>query len=60
MAGLQLFWTWAYIIGLSAFALLVLLVIPLGLRDLLAMLGELKSEHTVREQRKKKQRKRRH
>jgi hypothetical protein len=41
---LQQFWTWAYLIGGGSFALVAILVMPLGLRDLLRLMRELADE----------------
>jgi len=43
METLQTFWTWAYLLGLSSFFLLVLVVIPLGFRDLIQLFRVLRS-----------------
>jgi len=37
METLQTFWTWAYLLGIGSFFLLVLVVIPLGFRDLIQL-----------------------
>ena len=44
MQTLQLFWTWGYIIGLGAFAVVAIGVIPWGARDLVRLLKELGEE----------------
>ena len=41
MNSLTTFWTWAYGIGLTLFALLVVVIIPLGARDLKRLLKDL-------------------
>ncbi len=41
MNTLQQFWTWTYTVGLSGFALMALIIIPLGLRDLIRLMKEL-------------------
>ncbi len=38
------FWKWAYLIGLGSFFALVLVLIPLGVRDLMALFRHLQSE----------------
>jgi len=45
MDALRDFWTWAYIIGLATFALMALVIIPLGLRDLVRLLNHLNQDH---------------
>ena len=35
------FWTWAYLIGLVSFFGLAVLIVPLGVRDLLALFRHL-------------------
>lgn len=40
----QIFWTWAYTLGIGVFYVLVLAVIPLGFRDLRHLLQDLKEE----------------
>ena len=44
METLRTFWTWAYIIGIGSFYVMVLLVIPLGFSDLLKLLRNLEGE----------------
>jgi len=44
MDFLQDFWTWAYIIGLALFALMALIIIPLGLRDLVRLFAHLNED----------------
>jgi|GEM_PF-1647700 len=44
MSDLHSFWTWVYLIGLSSFFLLALLIIPLGGKDLKKLFGQLHSE----------------
>ncbi len=39
------FWTWAYILGLALFALMAVIIIPLGLRDLIRLLAHLNEDH---------------
>ena len=41
MEGLQLFWTWAYLLGFGAFVIMAIVIIPLGFRDLLRLLKDL-------------------
>ena len=43
MEGLKLFWTWAYVLGFGAFAVMALIIIPLGMRDLIRLLKDLGS-----------------
>ena len=45
MDFLQDFWTWVYIVGLAMFALMALIIIPLGLRDLIRLFAHLNVEH---------------
>lgn len=40
--SLRLAWTWIFIVGLGAFAGIALVMIPLGFRDLLQLLKELR------------------
>jgi len=40
----KLFWTFAYILGCGAFAVMACVVIPLGARDLLRLLRELRQD----------------
>ena len=42
METLQTFWTWVYFLGIGSFYLLVLVVIPLGFRDLIQLFRVLK------------------
>ena len=44
MENLKTFWTWAYILGIGAFYVLVLAIIPLGFLDLLQMLRRLSKQ----------------
>ena len=44
MESFQSFWTWAYILGIGCFYLLVLAVIPLGFRDLLHLFRALNKD----------------
>ena len=47
MADLLTTWKWIYTIGLATFAVLAVVIIPLGARDLIALfksLGEKKEE----------------
>lgn len=44
METLHTFWTWAYIIGISSFYVMVLVVIPLGFSDLLKLFRDLEEE----------------
>ncbi len=44
METLQSFWTWAYVLGIGSFYLLVLVVIPFGFRDLLHLFRELNKD----------------
>ena len=44
MESLQSFWTWAYVLGIGSFYLLVLVVIPLGFRDLRHLFRELNKD----------------
>jgi hypothetical protein len=37
MNELATFWKWAYILGLGSYALIAIVVIPLGVRDLVRM-----------------------
>jgi hypothetical protein len=41
--GWIILWKWAYLIGLISFAVLAVVVVPLGARDLLALFRHLKS-----------------
>lgn len=45
MESLQSFWTWAYILGIGSFYVLVVAVIPLGFRDLLQLFRDLSTDH---------------
>lgn len=38
------FWTWAYIIGFSLFAVMAVFIIPLGFRDLLRLFADLNKD----------------
>lgn len=44
MEFLKDFWTWAYIIGIGLFALMAVIIIPLGLRDLIRLFADLNKE----------------
>ncbi len=39
-----IFWKWAYLIGLVSFAVLVVVVIPLGARDLVRLFQHLQGQ----------------
>ena len=41
MNGLQQFWTWVYLLGIGAFVIMTVVIIPLGFRDLLRLLKDL-------------------
>ena len=45
MSGWMTFWTWALLIGLGAFALVVVTVTVGGLRDIRDMLRSLRAGH---------------
>ena len=49
MAAWQTFWLWTYVLGLGAFALLAVVLIPLGLRDLVRMFRHLREQGEERE-----------
>ena len=42
MESLYAFWTWAYILAIGAFYLTVLVIVPLGFRDLLHLFRALR------------------
>ena len=44
METLRDFWTWAFILGIGSFYVMVLIVIPLGFFDLLKLFRNLKEE----------------
>ncbi|MCH2596061.1 MAG: hypothetical protein MKZ95_09680 [Pirellulales bacterium] len=44
METYRTFWTWAYIIGISSFYVMVVVVIPRGLSDLLELFRNLQEE----------------
>ena len=44
MNGLQQFWTWVYLLGLGAFIIVSVAIIPLGFRDLLRLLKDLEAD----------------
>ena len=45
------FWKWSYIIGMASFFALVVILIPLGARDLISMFRRLEQEDdTLRDQ----------
>lgn len=44
MESLRTFWTWAYIVGIGSFYVMVVMVIPLGFRDLISLFRNLESE----------------
>jgi hypothetical protein len=44
MESFMQFWTWVYVVGLGAFVLMAIVILPLGARDLLRLLRELDSD----------------
>jgi hypothetical protein len=44
MDSLKIFWTMAYIIGLALFAVMALIIIPLGFRDLIRLFARLNED----------------
>ena len=44
METLRTFWTWAYLIGIGSFYLMVVIVIPLGFFDLMKLFRNLQEE----------------
>lgn len=44
MEFLKDFWTWAYIIGMGLFAVMAVIIIPLGLRDLIRLFVHLNDD----------------
>ncbi len=44
MDSLKTFWSMAYIIGLALFALMALIIIPLGFRDLIRLFAHLNED----------------